>query len=377
MSGEDGKQEPKDAPEQAKLLDEKRSKKNKKAAKADKSTRGAKAAKETPSVAITSMTTAAAEEVTQHKAEQKGKDGTKDKNRAKASPPTLELVREARLADLLVEVMDGQYEASGVHYHRDRLYIVFDNYPNIACLTPELTAPPQGEVLIRQRGERIGFEDITYHESQRRWYCLIEATEYEPDLYHSRIEEYDETFRFIESLELNFKIKGSNKGIEGLSHLHYKGEDYLLALCEGNACKSGSAGREGGKGRILLFQRGVRRWEHVGTIKLPKSVEFADYSSLDLRDGRIAVVSQESSAVWVATLKAEPAGLDDLWEGDGRILLFPRDKKGRVVYCNMEGISLLGENRVIVVSDRAKPGKQPGHCAGRDQSIHIFSIPAE
>jgi hypothetical protein len=307
------------------------------------------------------------------KDEKAGKEGKKS---PRTGPPTLELVKEARLADLLVEVMDGQYEASGVHQHDGRLYIVFDNYPNIACLTADLTAPPESSVLIRQRGERIGYEDITFQSFQRRWYCLIEATEYEPDLYHSRIEEYDETFRFIESVELNFKIKGSNKGIEGLSRMRYKDEDYLLALCEGNACKSGAAGREGGKGRILLFQRGIRRWEHVGTAKLPKSVDFIDYSSLDLWDRWIAVVSQESSAVWIARMKPDPAGLDDLWEDEGRVYVFPRDKKGRPLYCNIEGITWLSETQIAVVSDKAKAGKQPAHCVDRDQAVHIFNIPA-
>lgn len=293
-----------------------------------------------------------------------------------AAPATLELVKEARLADLLEDALGGRHEASGVHCHDDLLYVVFDNYPNVACLTPELTLPADRPAVLRQRGERIGYEDLTYEPQQQRWYCLIEATEYEPDLFKSRIEEYDETFRFIESLELNFKVKGSNKGIEGLSHLRYKGEDYLLALCEGNACKGGAAGREPGKGRILLFQRGVKRWEHVGTIKLPKAVQFADYSALDLHDRWVAVVSQESSALWVGRLKAEPTGLDDLWEDDGRTYLFPRARKGRPLYCNVEGATWLAEGTLAVVSDRAKQGKQGAECTEKDESIHIFRIPA-
>src|SRR5205807_2371861 len=107
------------------------------------------------------------------------------------------------------------------------------------------------------------------------------------------------------------------------------GETYLLALCEGNRCAGGAQGRKPGRGRIQIFRRGRRRWEHVGRIRLPETLLFADYSSISAADGWVAVVSQVSSALWVGRLSAES------WEiaAPGMVYAFPRDPEGRIVYC--------------------------------------------
>ena len=74
-----------------------------------------------------------------------------------------------------------------------------------------------------------------------------------------------------------------------------------------------------GKGRIQVFRRALETWEHVGTIRLPKSVLFKDYSSLDFRNGCLTVLSQATSALWIGCLRAQPAGIKDLFENDGKI----------------------------------------------------------
>ena len=161
-----------------------------------------------------------------------------------------------------------------------------------------------------------------------------------------------------------------------MSVLHYTGNDYLLGLCEGNKCKSGSAGVHKGKGRIQVFRRTMENWEHAGTIRLPESVRFRDYSSLDFRNGRLTVLSQASSALWVGRIRTQPDGLEDLFEDEGRLFLFPRDDRGRIMYCNPEGVTWLGNDRLAVVSDKWK-ADQPKRCARKDQSVHIFRLPAE
>jgi len=150
---------------------------------------------------------------------------------------------------------------------------------------------------------------------------------------------------------------------------------YLLGLCEGNDCKNGSAGVQPGKGCIQVFRWAAENWEHAGTIRLPKEVRYKDYSSLDFRNGSLTVISQASSAMWVGRLRALPAGLEDLFEDDGQLFLFPRDDKGRIMYCNLEGVAWLGNDRLAVVSDKGK-ANQSKRCAGTDQSIHIFRLPS-
>ena len=206
---------------------------------------------------------------------------------------------------------------------------------------------------------------------------MIEADKTKCAKLKPRIDAYDDTFNFIESFWLDFKLETDNKGMEGLSHLHYKDEDFILGLCEGNACKSGKKGRKPGKGRIQLFRRAKKEWEHAGTVKLPKSVQFEDYSSLDFQDRYVTVISQETSAVWVDRVRKDQSSLDDLWEDDGHTYLFPRDKNGKIIFCNLEGITWLKKGIFAVVSDKAKSGKQPKRCKRKEQSIHIFKLHKE
>jgi hypothetical protein len=79
--------------------------------------------------------------------------------------------------------------------------------------------------------------------------------------------------------------------------------------------------------------------------------------------------------MWVGRIRAQPAGLEDLFEDDGQLFLFPRDDKGRIIYCNLEGVTWLGNDRLVVVSDKGK-ADQSKRCASTDQSIHIFKLPA-
>ncbi|MCU0628104.1 MAG: hypothetical protein MUE45_01255 [Methanoregulaceae archaeon] len=224
------------------------------------------------------------------------------------------------------------------------------------------------------KGTGAGYEDITYQSSTHRWYCLIEAAETKSGVLMPRVDAFDESFAFISTYWLNFPLKKGNKGFEGLSTLRYAGNEYLLGLCEGNDCKSGSAGVQPGKGRIQVFWWAAESWGHAGTIRLPETVCFKDYASLDIRNGCLTVISQSSSAMWIGHLRAQPAGLDDLFEDDGLLFLFPRDEEGRIMYCNPEGVTWLGGDRLVVVSDKGK-SDQPGRCARKAQSIHIFRLP--
>jgi hypothetical protein len=45
------------------------------------------------------------------------------------------------------------------------------------------------------------------------------------------------------------------------------------------------------------------------------------------------------------------------------------------MYCNLEGVTWIGNDLLAVVSDKGKDD-QPGRCARKDQSIHIFKLPA-
>ena len=153
--------------------------------------------------------------------------------------------------------------------------------------------------------------------------------------------------------------------------MHRAGQSYLLGLCEGNRCKGGGEGRIPGGGRIHVFQRGRRNWDRIGKIRLPETVRFVDYSGITVAGDRITVISQVSSALWLGNLA--PAR----WQvtGAGTSYALPRAADGSIVYGTAEGVSWIAPDQVVMVSDKTKPD-QDRRCRAKDQSIHIFRIPA-
>jgi hypothetical protein len=289
-------------------------------------------------------------------------------------PRRLELVEEHKLPPLLGPEGDGRWEASGVCAQAGQLYVIFDNTPHVARLPrPPWPDGPRPE-LIRQRGESVGYEDVTYDPATERFYLLIEAEEPQPGVFQARIETYDRDFRYLESAWVDFPLERPNKGLEGLTSLARGGTHYLLALCEGNKCHAGALGRKPGGGRIHVLQRASPGWEPVAKLKLPKAVRFEDYASLDIdpASGRVAVVSQMSAALWVGQLRPDEWAFAD----DGQVYAFPTNADGQTAYCNVEGVAWLAERQVVVVSDRAKAGEQPKKCRAKDQSLHVFNLPA-
>ena len=108
-------------------------------------------------------------------------------------------------------------------------------------------------------------------------------------------------------------------------------------------------------------------WTASHQIRLPKQAEFEDYAALAYRDRQVAVVSQASARLWVARIDEEARALVP---GSDAVYRFPSKSYG-----NVEGIAWLSRDTLVAVSDRKKR-QQPVRCAEKDQSIHLFRIPA-
>jgi hypothetical protein len=284
----------------------------------------------------------------------------------------LELVREAKILDILEGSLGPRLEASGVLAKDGLFYVIFDNLPHIACIVPELArAARDNHMIMQEKGHRRGFEDIAYDPRSGRFYVLIESLRRGRAKFMAAVQEYDADFRYIGSSWLDFPLDRPNKGLEGLTCVHREGQTYLLGLCEGNRCQGGAEGRIPGGGRIQVFRRGRRDWDRVGKIRLPETVLFEDYSGITVTGDRIAVVSQASSALWLGRL------LPDGWQvtGAGTTYALPSDADGNIVYGTAEGVSWIAPDQVVMVSDKAKSDQDP-RCRAKDQSIHIFRIPA-
>ncbi len=285
----------------------------------------------------------------------------------------LELVTEAKVFEILEGVLSPRLEASGVLAKDGMFYVIFDNLPHIARIDPAISAAAEGNSIIWQdQGHRSGFEDITYDPWNGRFYVLIESLPRGRHRYMAKVQEYDADFGYTGSAWLNFPLDRPNKGIEGLACVRRQGQTYLLGLCEGNRCRGGAEGRVPGGGRVHVFRAGQRQWERLGTIRLPETVLFEDYSGIAINGDRMAVISQVTSALWIGRLA--PSGWDIA--GPGTTYALPRDADGEIVYGTAEGVSWIAPDQLVMVSDKAKPD-QARRCQAKDQSIHIFRIPGE
>jgi hypothetical protein len=279
----------------------------------------------------------------------------------------LELVREAKLFRLLPGRKESsRLEASGIALLDDTTaLVVFDNLNQVASIDLTLKGR-DGNGLFPAPSLGSGFEDIAIDSRHGRFFCLIEALEDFDGLLYGFVAEYDSAGRFLRCTRLQTEFQqANNKGFEGLTHVWLGDREYLYALCE---CNLGKAAKRG-RGRVDVFTRaGDGGWEASHRIRLPKQAEFEDYAALAYRDRQLAVVSQASARLWVARVDEEARALVSGSEARYR---FPSKSYG-----NIEGIAWLSRDTLVAVSDRKK-ARQPARCAEKDQSIHLFRIPAD
>jgi hypothetical protein len=284
----------------------------------------------------------------------------------------LTLVTEHQLIDFLAPpTRVGVLEASGVVAKGPDYYVIFDNIRRIGRIHRSLApgSAKHGWFGMTRQGD--GYEDIAFSRHTRRFYLLIEAEKHPDGTYKALIDECDEHARFKRRRWVDFSFEKRNTGFEGLSAVRWRGQDFLLALCEGNRCRAGRKGRKRGGGRIHVLQATGALWQPIAQIDLPASVTFEDYSAVALRGSRIAVISQQTSRLWIGTLRFRD------WKiaGRGRIYDFPRTKKGRKKYCTLEGLCWLSDRSLVAVSDLSKAASGR-RCRKHDQSIHVFKLPS-
>jgi len=283
----------------------------------------------------------------------------------------LELVVERKIAELIPPPKGSVVlEASGVFAKGRDFFVVFDNIRRVARIERELIPESPRHAWLGTTRSGEGYEDIAYSPHLRRFYLLIEAEKHPDGTYKAQVDECDEAGRFKQRSWVDVSFEERNRGFEGLAALRWRGRDYLLALCEGNSCRGGRKARQPGRGRLHLLEKKGAWWQSSAQIKLPRSVRFEDYAAVSLRGNRIAIISQQTSRLWIGTLRR------GAWTiaGDGRIYDFPRTKKGKRLYCTAEGLCWLSPSRFVVVSDLAGDDCNK-RCRRTDQSVHIFRLP--
>ncbi|KXZ48993.1 hypothetical protein GPECTOR_24g283 [Gonium pectorale] len=187
----------------------------------------------------------------------------------------------------------------------------------------------------------------------------------------------------LEVCPVLFPLQDVNKGFESLVVFRRGGERHMLGLCESNYCKTITGddppGLQRGNGRLVwaTYRPAGRQeeehctWEVQKVIKLPEDAYLLDYSAISFRGdfgSDVAVVSQEDAAVWVGTFDWQEMefvrGEED--RPAGRIYHFPRTADCSKQYCNVEGVSWIDAERLVLASDK---------CMDKDQAVHIMALP--
>jgi hypothetical protein len=183
-----------------------------------------------------------------------------------------------------------------------------------------------------------------------------------------RVEVVEADFQRHSQAFLDFAVEADNKGMEGLTcqpgrETHRspsaKATD-AAAVAKASGLAAGDCNCSGLGSTAASTSRPLR---------LPSRVPFIDYGSLAVHGDRIAVLSQQSSALWVGAFR--PGS----WEfaDEGICYQLPRDAAGRIQYGTAEGVSWLADDRVAIVSDRA-PRSAP-RWRSKHRSVHIFALP--
>lgn len=289
-----------------------------------------------------------------------------------ATVPALKLVCERKISELVsCDKPAKRWEASGILVKDAHYFVVFDDRTEIARISHDL-APNKTNGLFGNARDFCGYEGITFNSANRRYYLLVESRRHTGGCYKAWIVEYDDNFKYLKDRPIDFTFESSNKGFEAVAHVRRNDKDFLLALCEGNKCKCGKKGRTPGGGRVPLFEKKKKCWRHSRTIALPNTVPFVDYSGMSIKNGRMAIVSQVNSMLWIGQFDDEWN-----WRDAGQLYEFPRFDNGSIHYGNIEGVGWISETRIVTVSDRRKKSTQPDKALSeKDQSVHIFDIPA-
>jgi len=268
----------------------------------------------------------------------------------------LSLEAEYRLRDVLPAPDDGRFEASGVVAVGRWLWVVFDNTRRVARLPIALDARGTWFDLP---GSADGFEDIAYSTRTRSFLLLVESMR-RGGAYISAIDEYSSRWRFLRRRTIEGALLRKNKGYEGIACVKVGNAEFVLAV------------RERSKGpatHVDVLRPAEKSWRVARTIALPAIARFRDYSAVAVSRRRIAVLSQEDAKVWLSTLTSDASAAED-----GVVVDFPRSrKKHKRRYYTLEGLTWVSDDRIVVVSDRAKRSL-PRRAFRRHESIAVFRL---
>lgn len=229
---------------------------------------------------------------------------------------------------------------------------------------PDFSNINSNQWLGKERAKKSsGYEGITFNPISNKFLIVQESEKFQ-NKFIPVIHEFNQDFDFSDSYDIDFSLKKENKGAEGITYIKVKNESYILLLFE----KPNTINQNTNEiGNILVLKKKNNYYEEITYIPLPKTLSFDDFSDISWSGSKIAILSQESSALWIGEFNE-----DWTWKNSGTTYFFPKID-GEYLYCNLEGISWINDNTIVLVSDTSKK-KQPSVCREKSEMIHIWKL---
>jgi hypothetical protein len=302
-----------------------------------------------------------------------------------------------KFEDLFKKIKGGcaKFSPSGVVKYNDDIFVVFNNCKKIARLAvlgpitkPIFSGKEWLSIELPKESKLEGFAGISCNRmkfNDDNFYMVIESERRAKQKksgkkkiwYNGKVVTISKNLKGKEYW-LDYELPSRIKGFEGIGIINNQDDNQprLLALCEGNCCRTGIPSKIPGSGRIQVFKPGKDKWQHDLQISLPDSVKFIDYSDLDIiankkgTDGSVVILSNASRKLWVGKLNL----INLEWQGRGVIYDFPSKKNGE--FCNVKGVSWLDEKcqKIVAVSNSKKSNNKDEKCEKYKQSIHLFEL---
>jgi hypothetical protein len=275
-------------------------------------------------------------------------------------------VFESKISDLLnKDYPKEKVEASGIYLVNDYYYIIFDNSALVAKIHASLKDKSKNS-LLGSNLQKSNFEGITYDPVDKKFLIVEELTMMRKGP-KAMVHEFEEFKGFTGKWVVDLKMESSKNGMEGITYFQESGEEYLAILCEKAKCSK--------KGNLLILKKQKSIWIEHGVISF-KVKGMKDYSDIDIRDGRVAIVSQKSSKLWISSFK-----IQDMQFAEGKLYTFPLvnqegkfEKGTETAYCAVEGVTWIDKQKLAFVSDVLK-SKNQDSCSHKNGMLHIFAIP--
>ena len=215
------------------------------------------------------------------------------------------------------------FEASGVITNGTDCFVVLDNVRRVVRIASHLRPESGDHEWIGAARQGEGYEAVTFSRGTGRFYLMIEAQKHPDGTFKGAIEEYDKRWRFKTRRWVDLPSRSATLDSKVSRRWNFAGSTSCSRCAKGITRRCGRKSRKGGSGRIHVLRQRGGMWKPVVRIKLPRHVKFKDYAGMAVRGDRIAVVSQESSRLWLGRFRSGEWKI----KGTGRVYDFPRTKK--------------------------------------------------